>query len=148
MHDKLKIGLPPAKRHDATRTASIGIGLTLVFSLVLGAWQGRTALSEKAATIKTGASQAAVVKLLGAPTWAVLPTDKGSLQLPDPDIRLELRWDNAPCFPVAVLFDRGYLVSGIDAGFLCKQDLKVPKPPDSMSCSKPDRRKYCQPMPR
>ena len=104
-----------------------------------------TSLSKKASGLKIGMSRQAVISLLGHPTWAVIPGDKGDLSLPDPRIRLELYWKNTPCSPVVVQFDSAYKVTGWDEGrAFCGKDAHLFEPSNEYSCDKADRSKFCK----
>lgn len=104
-----------------------------------------TSLSKKASGLKIGMSRQAVISLLGHPTWAVIPGDKGDLALPDPRIKLELYWKNTPCSPVVVQFNSVYKVTGWDEGrAFCGKDAHLLEPPNEYSCGKADRSKFCK----
>jgi len=102
-----------------------------------------TELSKKAERLKRGMTRSEVIGLLGAATWARLPTDKGEDAL-DARLTLELRWANGNCNPVAVSFDsKG--VTGWDEGRALCLDKPYPYvPPDTLSCKQKDRAKYCR----
>jgi len=104
-----------------------------------------TSLSKKASGLKIGMSRQAIISLLGHPTWAVIPNDKGDLALPDPRIRLELYWENTPCSPVVVQFDSVYKVTGWDEGrAFCGKDAHLFEPSNDYSCKRSDRAKFCK----
>jgi hypothetical protein len=103
-----------------------------------------TILSQKASEIKLGMSRKVVINLLGHPTWAVIPSDKGELALPDTRIKLELYWKNTPCSPVIVQFNSTYEVTGLDEGIgFCGNQVHLFEPSDEYSCRKSDRAKFC-----
>lgn len=104
-----------------------------------------TSLSRKASGLKIGMTRQAVINLLGASTWAVIPGDQGDLALPDPRIRLELYWKNPPCSPVVVQFDSSYKVTGWDEGrAICGKDAHLFEPSNEYLCGKADRTKFCK----
>ena len=104
-----------------------------------------TSLSKKASELKLGMSRQSVISLLGHPTWAVIPGDKGDLALPDPRINLELYWKNTPCSPVVIQFDSAYKVTGWDEGrAFCGKDARLFEPSNEYSCGKADRSKLCK----
>jgi hypothetical protein len=104
-----------------------------------------TNLSKKAANLKIGMSRTTVINLLGKPTWAVIPGDTGDWALPDPRIRLELHWKNPGCGPVVVQFNSNFQAIGWDEGrAYCGKDAHLFEPSDQYSCTKSDRKKYCQ----
>jgi hypothetical protein len=104
-----------------------------------------TNLSKKASELKIGMSRQAIISLLGHPTWAVIPSDKGRLSLPDSRIRLTLYWKNAPCTPVIVQFDSAYKATGWSEGRVsCGKDVHLLDPSNEYSCAKVDRSKFCQ----
>lgn len=104
-----------------------------------------TSLSKKASRLKLRMSRQEVISLLGHPTWAVIPGDKGDLALPDPRIRLELYWKNTPCSPVIVQFDSAYKTTGWDQGrAVCGKDVHLFDPPKEYLCGKADRSKLCK----
>jgi len=75
----------------------------------------QTELTAKAKTLQLGMTRSEVIAVLGRPTGAVLPADRGTLKLPtDPSTRLELLWDNPPCNLVMVDFDERGLSIGWD----------------------------------
>jgi len=123
--------------------------LILLFLIVLSfsyAFSGEiTSLSKKASELKIGMSRQVVISLLGHPTWAVIPVDKGDFALPDPRIKLELYWKNTPCSPVVVQFNSVYKVTGWDEGrAYCGKDAYLLEPPNEYSCGKADRSKICK----
>lgn len=103
-----------------------------------------TSLSKKAATLTIGMSRQDVVSLLGIPSWAVIPTDKGDFHLSSVRAILGLYWKNTPCSPVVVDFDDAYKVIGWDEGrALCGDDASLYEPSIEYSCSKKDRAELC-----
>src|SRR3954465_8981870 len=126
--------------------------ITIVFSLIAVAAppaaliqkKPPTALSVKAAQLKRDMTRAEVIALLGAPTWARLPTDKGEDALA-PGLSLELRWANGYCNPVAVSFNAAGRVNGWDAGRAVCLDKPYPYvPDDTVSCKRKERARYCR----
>ena len=104
-----------------------------------------TSLSKKASALKIGMTRQAAINLLGTSAWAVIPGDKGDLELPDPRIRLELYWKNPPCSPMVVQFDSSYKVTGWDEGkAFCGKDAHLFEPSNEYSCGKADRTKFCK----
>src|SRR5687768_11742211 len=98
-----------------------------------------TELSKKADQLKHGTTRAEVIRLLGTPTWAILPTDKGEWELAK-SLSLELRWSNGNCNNVAVSFDRTGKLTGSDAGrAVCFDKFYPLNPPDELSCKRKDR---------
>ena len=97
-------------------------------------------LSSLASQISTGMSRTQVIRLLGRPAWASISGDQGEYAVPGSGIALYLYWDKPGC-PVAVDFDRGMNVIGVDEGRYC---FGSSKPPNTMSCKKPDRAKFCK----
>lgn len=119
--------------------------LIIVFPLSYAFSGEITALSKKASKLKLRMSRQSAINLLGHSTWAVIPSDKGELALPDPRIKLELYWKNPDCTPVIVQFDSSYKVTGWDEGrAYCGKDAYLFEPPVEYSCSKSDRKKYCK----
>ena len=120
--------------------------ILLVFLLPAVAFTGGvTNLSKKAANLKLGMSRKAAINLLGRATWAVIPSDKGELALPDPRIRLELYWKNPGCTTVVVQFNKHFKVTGWDEGrAYCGKDAHLFEPSGEYSCSEPNRAKYCK----
>jgi hypothetical protein len=117
----------------------------VVFSFSYAFSEEVTSLSNKASGLKSGMSRQAIISLLGHPTWAVIPGDKGPLSLPDPRIRLELYWKNAPCTPVIVQFDSAYKATGWSEGRVsCGKDVHLFDPSKEYSCGKADRSKFCK----
>jgi hypothetical protein len=103
-----------------------------------------TPLSKKASTLHMGMSRAAVIKLLGKATWAIIPSDGGAYALQDPNTRLELHWRNPGCTTVVVVFNQNIKVTGWDEGRgICSKEAKLFNPSDIYSCDKNDRKKYC-----
>ena len=103
-----------------------------------------TALSLKAAQLKSGMTRAQVIALLGPPTWVRLPSDKGEDALPAGQT-LELRWANGNCNPVAVSFNAAGRINGTDEGRALCLDKPYPYvPDDSLSCKRKPRAKYCR----
>ena len=103
-------------------------------------------LSAKASQLQSGMSRETVIKLLGPAQWAILPSDKGRLELPAPDIVLELRWSNPGFSNVVVDFGKGYRVVGWDEGRMELDDPDLQKaltPPDTYSCQHPERAELC-----
>ena len=105
-----------------------------------------TELSKKAATVEPFSStRAAVVALLGPPTWAILPTDKDSYAIESREVAYELRWRNTPCYQIVVSFTAANISNGLDAGFVCTRGgYPPPDPPTSTLCTRPDRLRYCR----
>jgi len=104
-----------------------------------------TTLSQKASELKLRMSRKAVINLLGHPTWAVMPSDKGEWALPDSRIKLELYWKNTPCSPVIVQFNSAYKVTGWDEGRgFCGKDVHLFEPSNEYSCGKSDRKIFCK----
>jgi hypothetical protein len=104
-----------------------------------------TSLSEKASHLKIGMSRQEVIKLLGPPTWAVIPGDRGQFTLSDPSLSLELHWKNRPCAPVVVQFNRNNRVDGWDEGrAICGEDAKLFELTKDYSSKRPDRSKFCK----
>lgn len=121
--------------------------LTFVVFLVCQSVAGAvepTPLSQKAAQLKYGMSRTAVIDLLGNPDWASIPGDSGDYALPDPSFGLELRWRNAGCSSVAVLFNLQQRVNGWDEGRLCVKGVEELEPNANYACSKSDRKRYCE----
>jgi hypothetical protein len=100
-----------------------------------------TALSKKASTLKMGMSLKGVVKLLGNPTWLILPTDGGEYEGFVPPGLYGLMWINGECAPVAVHFkETNSSVTGWDEGkLLCGEDPKLFNPSDKFSIQEKDR---------
>jgi hypothetical protein len=126
--------------------------ITMVFALVAVAAspaeliqkKSPTPLSVKAAQLKRDMTRAEVIALLGAPTWARLPTDKGEDALA-PGLSLELRWKNGNCSPVAVSFNAAGRVNGWDEGrALCFEKPYPYVPDESLSCKRNHRARYCR----
>lgn len=120
--------------------------LVIILTATVALAQGKpqTELSKKAEQVKKGMSKSEVLKLLGAPTWALLHTDKGDWKL-DPQLGLELRWDNRNCSNVAVQFDLANKVTGWDEGrALCLDKPYTFNPPAELSCKQKDRAKLCK----
>ena len=104
-----------------------------------------TSLSKKASGLKIGMPRQVVISLLGHPTWAVIPNDKGELALPDPRIKIELYWKNTPCSPVVVQFNSAHKVTGWDEGrAFCGKDAHLFEPSNDYSCVKAERAKFCK----
>lgn len=104
-----------------------------------------TSLSKKASKLKVGMSRQVTMKLLGHPTWAVIPGDKGDFTLPDPRIALELHWRNSSCSPVVVQFNSAHKVIGWDEGrAFCGKDAHLFEPSNEYICDKSDRAKFCK----
>ncbi len=104
-----------------------------------------TSLSKKAAQLQMYMSRVETVRLLGKPTWAVIPSDVGEFALPDPRIKLELYWNNPGCTPVVVQFNSAYKVTGWDQGrFYCGKDAHLFGPKGEYSCKLSDRSKLCK----
>lgn len=119
--------------------------LIIVFPFPYASASDLTTLSKEASQLKLRTSRQSVIKLLGHSTWAVIPSDKGELALPDPRIKLELYWKNTPCSPVVVQFDSAYKTSGWDEGrSFCGKDAHQFEPPKEYSCDKLDRAKFCK----
>lgn len=103
-----------------------------------------TELSKKAAKLKTGMSKDETKLLLGPPTWAVLPTDKGEWKL-HPAQRLELMWRNGNCNPVVVSFDAKMRVDGWSEGrSVCGEKPYAFAPGDELLCKRPGRGTACR----
>ena len=122
--------------------------LTLMIVLPLSyAFSGEvTSLSKKASEINTRMPKKTVIRLLGLPTWAVIPSDGGEFALPDPvRVKLELYWKNTPCSPVIVSFNSAYRVIGQDEGWgFCGKDAHITEPSNDYSCGKADRSISCK----
>ncbi len=104
-----------------------------------------TDLSKKAATLTIGMPRQNVINLLGNPSWAVIPADKGDFHLSSTRVILGLYWKNTPCSPVVVDFDNAYKVIGWDEGrALCGDDAQLYEPSEEYSCSKKDRYELCK----
>lgn len=106
---------------------------------------GKTALTKKAASLKLKMSRVEVIKLLGKPTWAILPSDKGELALPK-GTALELYWSNTGCGPVIVMFNKAMQATGWDQGQFCMEGAGAAMNPKerSLSCKNKDRKIICQ----
>jgi len=100
-----------------------------------------TPLSKKAAGLKANLTRAKVIADLGAPTWAILSTDKGDWAMLGAGIAYELYWKNGKCNPVVVQFTKNDKVAGWDEGAKCKG---AKNPPKKYSCKNADRSKYCK----
>jgi len=125
--------------------SSLILFLIIVFFFSYAFSEETTSLSKKASGLKNGMSRQAIISLLGHPTWAVIPGDKGQLSLSDPRIRLELYWKNAPCTPVVVQFDSAYKATGWSEGRVaCGKDVHLSDPSKEYSCGKADRSKFCK----
>ena len=105
--------------------------------------QERTELSQRASQLELRMTRPAVIRLLGAPTWASIPGDTGAFALEVPEIGLELRWKNRPCLPVVVAFDGNLRVNGWDEGRVCLDPPDLADPSPYYSCDKANRRHYC-----
>lgn len=104
-----------------------------------------TNLSKKAAKLKIGMSRQDVISLLGNPSWAVIPTDKGDFYISSSSVALGLYWKNTPCSPVVVDFDNTYKVDGWDEGrALCGDEAYLFEPSNEYSCSNGDRAEFCK----
>jgi hypothetical protein len=124
----------------------ISILIIIVFFPLSYAFSGEvTSLSKKASKLNLRMSRQVVISLLGHPTWAVIPSDKGDVSLPDTRIKLELYWKNTPCHPVVVQFDSGYKVTGWDEGrAICGKDAHLFELSNEYSCGKTNRAKLCK----
>jgi hypothetical protein len=125
------------------------LGLVLFFIIALPSSHSLsgevTGLSRKATDLKAGMSRKSVISLIGHPTWAVIPGDKGDLSLPDPGIKIELYWKNTPCSPIVVQFGNAHKVTGWDEGrAFCGEAAHLLEPSNEYSCSKADRSKLCK----
>ena len=133
------------KKNFKTKTRVI---IFFAVSILLPAFlfAGRTTeLSKKASSLKAGMSRNSVIKLLGNPTWAIIPGDAYDFTLPDPRIKLELYWKNPGCSPVIVQFNARYKVTGWDEGRIyCGKDAYLFEPAGNYSCNKSDRIRYCK----
>lgn len=124
-------------------TLALGFSLTLLPICSLGAMG---TLSGKAAAIIPGADRTSVLKALGRATWAALPEDDGDFKISGSGVALVLYWNNAPCSPVTVSFDKAWRVLGVDEGRgVCGKDVQTYalEPSDQYSCARPDRQKIC-----
>lgn len=101
-----------------------------------------TALSRRAAAIAMGDSRERVIKMLGAPTWAILPADRGDFTVELP-ATLSLSWDNGECVPVEISFDRRMQVNGTNEGRVCGLG-DLARPRAQYSCKRKDRQRFCR----
>lgn len=121
------------------------IASIVIFSLSYALAAEFTSLSKKASKLKLRMSRQTVIGNLGQPTWAVIPSDKGEVSLPDTNIKLELHWKNTPCSPVVVQFDSAYKVIGWDEGrAICGKDAHIFELSNKYSCGKKNRAKLCK----
>ena len=120
--------------------------LALTFLLPAFVFAGQaTELSKRASSLKTGMSRNAVIKLLGPPTWAIIPGDAYDFTLPDPRIKLELYWKNPGCSPVIVQFNASDKVTGWDEGRIyCGKEAYLFEPAKDYSCENSERARYCR----
>lgn len=135
----------------AMKFRSLKVG-TLIFILCICSFVGaaapqvenpkpQTQLSKKASKIGIRMSRKAVIKLLGKPTWAIIPEDN---QI---GWQFELWWDNMPYTPVIVHFDKNHRVTYVEEGLW-----KNVKPGqrgyiglgDEYGADQPDRKLYCR----
>ncbi len=105
-----------------------------------------TDLSKKASEINIRMPKKTVIRLLGRPTWAVIPSDGGEFAIRAPAmVKLELFWKNIPCSPVIVSFNSAYRVVGQDEGWgFCGKDAHITEPTNEYLCGKADRAKFCR----
>jgi hypothetical protein len=101
-----------------------------------------TALSQRAASLADGDSRETVIRKLGPPTWAVVPSDTGDFAL-EPSVALSLLWDNGECSPVEVWFDRRMRSNGASEGRICGLG-ELGRPDARYSCKRKDRQKFCR----
>lgn len=95
--------------------------------------------------ITLGMPKDEVIRRLGLPDWAAVWGDRGVLATPDPDIALELRWNNPTCREVVIMFSPPpYRVIGWDDGaHFCKSQLPM-EGRDQFACTREDRQQYCR----
>lgn len=96
--------------------------------------------------LREGLSRTEVIRLLGFPSWAVLPGDRGNFDTLDRSMHeaLILVWPVPGCNPMTVVFNDSMQVMVWDGGGqVCTMGDAV-NPTRQHSCARRDRRRYCQ----
>jgi RNA polymerase subunit RPABC4/transcription elongation factor Spt4 len=102
-----------------------------------------TTLSTKANALKMKMVKHEVIRILGAPTWAITPEDTGEWALP-PEFSFELMWRNGVCNPVVASFEGSELNGWSEGRGACQQETYKWVPGDDFLCSQSDRASFCQ----
>jgi hypothetical protein len=102
----------------------------------------RTALSRKAASVRTGMPRASVIALLGSPSNVIAPQNLAKQNYErSREIDHVLTWDNPGCYRVEMIFGSEDRVTGWDRGELCTAERPLPQ---TYSCAKPANARYCR----